>query len=145
MGKMIRNQYFGDEWVEDQKKSRNENCDLDTAESEVLGVCHSDVGAWLAEKWNLPPIICDTVKHHHAPWEAETDPVFTATVTVADILCHLAEIGGSGRKTCPKYDGRLWRIFDGARVPICENDLKRLLAEFIAEYRESEPYKAKIA
>ncbi|GBU22618.1 hypothetical protein R80B4_02529 [Fibrobacteres bacterium R8-0-B4] len=98
------------------------------------------MGAWLAENWNLPPIICDAVKYHHAPWDAEIDPAFTATVTVADMICHLAKIGGSGRKACPKYDGRLWQIFDSANIPIDESDLKRLQAEFLAEYGESDAY-----
>jgi putative nucleotidyltransferase with HDIG domain len=135
IGKIILNQYFGNEWVEALKKSRDENCDLDKAENEVFGVSHSGVGAWLTEKWNLPHLICDAVKHHHAPWEAEADPAFAATVTVADAVCHLAQIGDSGRKSCPRYGGQLWQIFDAAGIPIKENSLKTLRDDFLAEYR----------
>jgi HD-like signal output (HDOD) protein len=140
MGKMMLNRYFGAELVEVLKTAENENYDLDMAESEILGVGHGYVGSWLAENWNLPPIICDAVKYHHAPWDAKVEPAFVATITVADALCHLTKIGDSGRKACPKYDERLWHIFDGAGIPIDESDLKRLQADFLTEYGESEAY-----
>jgi putative nucleotidyltransferase with HDIG domain len=136
IGKMVLNHYFGPELAEVLKTAKNEDYDLDKAESEILGVGHARVGAWLSENWNLPQNIRDAVKHHHAPWEAEADPVFAATVTVADLLCHLAQTGDSGRKACPKYDGRLWRIFAGAGIPIRESDMKRLQADFRAELKK---------
>jgi len=140
MGKMMLNRYFGAELVEVLKTAQSEDYDLDRAENEILGVGHGDVGAWLAENWNLPPIICDAVKYHHAPWDAKAEPAFVATVTVADALCHLAKIGDSGRKVCPKYDERLWQIFDDEDIPIDESDLPRLQADFLAEYGESDAY-----
>ena len=140
MGKMMLNRYFGAELVEVLKTAQSEGYDLDKAESEILGVGHGYVGAWLAENWNLPPIICDAVKYHHAPWEAKVEPAFVATVTVADILCHQTKIGDSGRKVCPKYDERLWQIFDSADIPIDESDLRRLQADFSAEYGESDAH-----
>jgi len=140
MGKMMLNRYFGADLVAVLKTAQSDGYDLDRAENEILGVGHGDVGAWLAENWNLPPIICDAVKHHHAPWEAAVEPAFAATVTVADTLCHLAKIGDSGRKVCPEYDERLWQIFDNENIPIDESDLRRLQADFLAEYGESDAY-----
>jgi len=105
-----------------------------------LGVSHGQIGAWLAEKWNLPPIISDTVLHHHDPWNAKTEPAFVAHVTVADVLCHLTQIGSSARTDCPQYDERLWNIFDNAAMPLDETDLDRLQADFLAEYGKSEAY-----
>ncbi|MDR0331484.1 MAG: HDOD domain-containing protein [Chitinispirillales bacterium] len=140
MGKMILSQYFGAEFVEVIETAQSEGCGLDAAESEILGVSHGRVGAWLAEKWNLPAIICDTVKNHHAPWEAETEPSFVGMITVADILCHLTQIGDSGRKACPSYGDRLWQIFQSAAMPIDETDLERLQTDFQAEYGRSEAY-----
>jgi len=140
MGKMMLNRYFGAELLEVLKTAENGDYGLDRAENEILGVGHGYVGAWLAENWNLPPIICDAVKYHHAPWDAKVEPAFVAVVTVADIICHLAKIGDSGRKACPKYDERLWQIFDSAGIPIDESDLRRLQADFLAEYGESDAY-----
>ena len=39
-------------------------CEL---EKELMGFTHADVGALLAEKWNLPQEICDAIKNHHSP------------------------------------------------------------------------------
>jgi len=41
--------------------------DLPSAEQEVLGVDHAEVGNLVCEAWGLPPDICSAVKHHHAP------------------------------------------------------------------------------
>jgi len=138
MGKMILNQYFGREFAEIRKKSLEMG--LDAAEIDVLGVNHGMVGAWLAEKWNLPSIISDTIKHHHEPWESEADPSFVALVTLADILCHNTNTGDSGRTERPPCDERLWNIFASAAMPLDEADLERLQSDFLAEYNKSEAY-----
>jgi putative nucleotidyltransferase with HDIG domain len=140
MGKMILNQYFEPELVEVMRMTREEEISLDDAEIEVLGVTHGRVGAWLAEKWNLPAIISDTVMYHHEPWNAELDKTFVALITAADILCHQTGSGSSGRKDCPKYDDRLWNIFASASMPIDETDLERLQSDFLAEYSKSEAH-----
>jgi putative nucleotidyltransferase with HDIG domain len=140
MGKMILNQYFEKELVEVLRMARDEAVCLESAELAVLGVSHGRIGAWLAEKWNLPAIISDTIMHHHDPWDSRTEPAFVALVAVADILCHRAQIGSSGRSDCPLYDDRLWNILDAAGVPVDETDMERLQAEFLAEYGRSEAY-----
>jgi HD-like signal output (HDOD) protein len=98
------------------------------------------VGAWLAEKWNLPDIISDAVMHHHDPWNAKTDQSFVALATVADLLCHNSQIGDSGRPARPQYDERLWNIFAGAAMPLDEPDLERLQTDFLVEYDRSEAF-----
>lgn len=38
------------------------------AEKEVMGgLTHSDIGAWICEKWGLPENICSVVEYHHKP------------------------------------------------------------------------------
>ncbi|MCL2219385.1 MAG: HDOD domain-containing protein [Chitinispirillia bacterium] len=144
MGKMILNQYFAPEMAESLKLAQEAEMDIDAAEMEVLGVSHGQIGAWLAEKWNLPDIICDTVKHHHDPWNASSDPAFVAHITVADTLCHLTQTGDSARNAPPKYDERLWNIFADALVPIDEIDLESLQSDFLVEYGKSEAYSSVI-
>ena len=140
MGKMILNQYFGAELAEVMRIASSGEKEIDAAEVEVIGIGHGQVGAWLAERWNLPTIISDSVKYHHDPWNAETDPSFVVHVTVADILCHLTKCGSSGRNAAPHYDDRLWNIFESAAMPIDESDLERLQLDFLAEYGRSEAY-----
>src|SRR3989338_6144726 len=36
-------------------------------EAKLLGITHSEVGAMLAQHWNLEPLIVDAIRHHHDP------------------------------------------------------------------------------
>ncbi len=138
MGKIILNQYFSADFLDVLRES--EKTDLEDAELKVLGTGHGQIGAWLAEKWNLPSIIADTILNHHEPWNATTDQAFVATVTVADLLCHMTSTGNSGRIDSPKYDERLWDIFSKAGMPLDESDLDKLQSDFLAEFDKSEAY-----
>lgn len=35
-------------------------------ETEVVGISHPELGAIMLEKWNMPDVICDAVRYHHA-------------------------------------------------------------------------------
>ncbi len=37
------------------------------AEREILGTDHAEVGYWLAERWNLPPLLVQAIRFHHSP------------------------------------------------------------------------------
>jgi putative nucleotidyltransferase with HDIG domain len=138
MGKLILNQYFGEDFFNVLRESQN--TDLESAEMALLGVSHGEIGAWLAEKWNLPAIICDTVKHHHQPWNAAADPSFVALITVADLLCHRTGMGNSGRGGSPQYDDRLWDIFSKAAMPLDESDLPQFQSDLLAEFDKTENF-----
>ena len=57
----------GDEYVEALKRHEEDHVPLDELEREAFGWDHSEVGAWMAGKWELPQIIADAVATHHAP------------------------------------------------------------------------------
>jgi HD-like signal output (HDOD) protein len=51
------------------------------------GSAHEEVGAWLAEEWQLGEQIAEAIRFHHAPGKAVLNPALAATVHVADVLC----------------------------------------------------------
>lgn len=61
--------------------------DFVTAEREVIGVDHAEVGATLLEKWGIPKVVVEAVRNHHTPVLTPT-PQFSAIVHVADLLAH---------------------------------------------------------
>ena len=122
IGKVILNQYVHKEFMETLRLASLGKVSLDEAEEEVMGTGHAEVGSWLAEKWNLPKIIVESITFHHEPWEAKAEPLLVAIVNVADYLCHLCNIGISGRLSPLKPDERTWEIFRKAMVPL---DLNR--------------------
>ncbi|NLG18276.1 MAG: HDOD domain-containing protein [Fibrobacter sp.] len=139
IGKVILNQYFHAEFAQIVSRTAGGKT-LDEAEIEVIGTSHSQIGAWLAEKWNLPKIISGTILNHHEPWNSKQDPVFVAIVSIANYICHLSGMGHSGRATVSIPDSRLWEIFQNENIPIDEPDIGSLQTEFLVEYDRSETF-----
>jgi HD-like signal output (HDOD) protein len=66
-----------------------------TAERELLGVEHPEVGALVAARWSLPPVIVDAIRMHHDPDAYEGDHGRTVdVVAVADAIARMAGIDG---------------------------------------------------
>ena len=38
-----------------------------SAEQQLIGLPHTDVGAWLVDSWHLDSLIADAIRYHHAP------------------------------------------------------------------------------
>lgn len=79
-----------------------------TAEEQVLGYTHAEVGKLLAEKWNLPSNLVDVIAHHHHPNGNERFSQETAIVHVADILCRAMNMGSGGGSTIPPLHRDAW-------------------------------------
>ncbi len=85
LGLMVMNVFFPD--IFDRVINRfSTGLTFADAEKEVCGFTHGDVGAWLADKWNLPDSIYEVIRHHHAPKLTGRRPEIEAIVHLADIL-----------------------------------------------------------
>lgn len=89
IGKAVIAQYFPEavhaiaRLVHEEELSRLE------AEREVLDGCtHCDIGAWIAERWSLPPAIVESVGMHHTPELVAKSHVLTHAAHAADIVCN---------------------------------------------------------
>ncbi len=138
IGKVVLSQYAHKEFMEILDLAAEGTMTLDEAEEKVIGVGHPQVGSWLAEKWNLPKIIVDSIAFHHKPWEAKNEPLLIAIVTIANYLCHCCAIGFSGRPHPVMPDARTWDIFHNNMAPLDETDLDALTAEFLIEFDRTE-------
>jgi putative nucleotidyltransferase with HDIG domain len=138
IGKIIFRQYLSREFKTIIDKVSKGEIDLDEAEMEIIGTSHAQAGAWLAEKWNLPRIIVDGIAFHHAPWDGQEDQVLDAIVSVANYLCHLNQIGISGRLHPKKPDELTWNIFNKAACALGETDLADLQTEFLMEFDKTD-------
>lgn len=76
--------YYADPAAMDQAVARalGEGRPLDDVEAEILGVDHAEVGARLAQKWNLPGAIREAVALHHSP--APRSDTLAGCVALAD-------------------------------------------------------------
>ena len=66
-----------------------------SAEIDVLGATHADIGARVAELWRLPPAICDAIAAHHAPLPGNSGSLADVIYT-ANVLTHAMADGVNG-------------------------------------------------
>ncbi len=60
---------------------------FESAEEQVLGVDHAQIGARLLESWSLPEQTVETVRWHHHPDSAGPVAAMVDVVHVADVTC----------------------------------------------------------
>lgn len=139
IGKIILNQYFHNEFTQIMDMVAQGNT-LEFSEELIIGTNHAQVGAWLAEKWNLPEIISKTILYHHQPWDAKKDKVFVGIVNLANYLCHISGIGNSGRTVINSPEIKTWEIFQNEKIPVDEPDLTNLQMDFLLEFDKSDTF-----
>lgn len=94
-GKTVLSQYLEDEFNKIMEKVMNENTPFDIAEKEIIGCSHAEVGAKVAEKWNLPDHLVESIRYHHEPEKASKEnEEIVYIVHVADAIT--MDMGGEG-------------------------------------------------
>lgn len=61
------------------------------AETGALPFHHGEIGAALAARWNLPPMLCEAIAFHHTPLAAEINPKLTAAISLANEIVHFLQ------------------------------------------------------
>ncbi len=85
LGYLVLNKYFPDTYMQVLglfEKGKN----LLEAEKEVFDFTHAEIGAWLAEKWNLPEGVLETILYHHNPSLAKKNLERAAVIHIADYI-----------------------------------------------------------
>lgn len=77
------------------------------AERDVLDFDHACIGGKILEKWQMPPILVDSVGLHHQPAQANQE-LCPEAVHLADILINAIELGKSGERYVPALDSGSW-------------------------------------
>jgi two-component system, cell cycle response regulator len=80
-----------EDWRDAVREAQEKGEPLADAEQRRLGITHAEIGALLAEKWNLPEILVVPVRYHHddaLPAELSRQARrLTDIVHVADLMC----------------------------------------------------------
>lgn len=111
VGKLILSQYFPAEFAQVIERMRTDDIYIGKAEELVLGLTHSEVGSWLAEKWNLPGKLVDAIAYHHTPGRLTRNAELPALIHLADFLCRREGIGDGGGQRMPTLDPAALQIF----------------------------------
>lgn len=75
---------------------------MHAVEQELLGITHMEIGYELANMWQLPNEVAESVVHHHAPYKAYRHKYLSSLVYLADVAVRQMEIGDSGNHETPE-------------------------------------------
>jgi putative nucleotidyltransferase with HDIG domain len=142
IGKLVTSAYLAPQSTAIFDCIRERNQSLIAAEREIIGTDHTQIGAAVAEKWDLPDLLCSVVRWHHSPsWrEVQRAPDAAAdlvdAVHVADCLAHVFGFGSDIGELSRELDaGAVGRIGEPVRrleriVGEATNQIEELSAVF---------------
>lgn len=86
------------------------------AEEADSGISHAEMGAYVAERWNLPEPIVDALLSHHLPSKGK-DAALSVTVHIADVIAHC------GRIDMSKVNSAAVRYLSERKGPVLSEDM----------------------
>lgn len=101
IGKLAIDALFPEECA--QVRARGEGL---SAETEVLGATHADIGARVAELWGLPHVIRDAIAAHHAAGP-EKNASLADVVCAANVLTHAMDDGNDATQAWSGVPGEV--------------------------------------
>lgn len=92
LGKLVLGAYVKSDFAAIER-AINEGTPFQTAEREVLGTDHAEVGGLLLETWAFPESLVQSTRWHHDPDSAEEKNTIIDLIHIADVLCLMMGIG----------------------------------------------------
>lgn len=134
IGKMVLNQYALPEVYRATNLSQKEHIPIHQAEQRILGFDHAEAGASLAERWNFPAVLVDSIRFHHDLSQSlQQDQPLSFIVAIANLMAQFIEAP----------ENRIWTELEASKqlepLHLTITDLKGLLPEIerrVAKTRE---------
>lgn len=124
LGKVAHALYLPDSFVSVVQHAHEKQILFYDSERDLHGTTHADIGAWVAEKWNLPNDLTAVISLHHNPTKAGNHALLVSIIHLADILARGLQIGNAGDATIPIVDLDAWAMLD-----LSEAQLLRILEQ----------------
>ena len=132
VGKVVLDEYIKNNFDEVMKEVEEKNVAFIEAESEVLGFTHAEIGAKIAERWNLPPEIVEVIRYHHEPGKAELNPKLAMICHLADDLIMMMGVNIGADGLAYRFDENSLEVLEMTAADVTE------IMSDIAEYVDSE-------
>ncbi len=138
IGKVILNNTMKETYREVVALVNEESISFIEAENKILGFNHAEVGARVADKWNLPPETVEAIQLHHSPEEAQVNPRLTAIVHLADAICVSMGIGMG-------IDGLLYPMSGEAMqlLGLDELEIENVISELVDVFADQQIFELK--
>ncbi|MBW2655695.1 MAG: HDOD domain-containing protein [Deltaproteobacteria bacterium] len=124
IGKVVLILQFPKEYEKVMNETEMEDITIFEAEKHHFPETHAGVGSWLAEKWNFPLNLVESIKYHHEPHLSKNAPLETAIVHLSDTLVRAMGFGFAGDLFVPALNPVAFEYLD-----LNENDIKEILEE----------------
>ncbi len=131
IGKVVLNDCVSAEYAQIVQEVNERQLAFHEAEQQILGFTHAEVGARLAETWNLPETVVRCIRYHHDPQELPTPDLFVDAAYLADMTCLLIGVGGG------MTDGVSYRVQPAVleRHKLTQRDLENIGADVVVEVK----------
>jgi putative nucleotidyltransferase with HDIG domain len=95
-GKVAMRQHFRDLFYKIIAEAARRKQPLHHVSLELANIEHGEIGALVAESWDLPEPLVKAIKHHHTPHLVRLEDKEVHLAHLANIFCHINQIGKSG-------------------------------------------------
>ena len=120
IGKVAIKMELPEEFEEINIMVREKKVSRYTAERDILGLDHAEVGRWLAKKWNLPNKLIEPIACHHDPRLAKDEQLASAVVHFGNIVIRGMGYGHGDDIWVPPMSQRAFRLLELSAVDIDE-------------------------
>jgi putative nucleotidyltransferase with HDIG domain len=140
IGKLIIDQHFHSKLTAIRKLKEEEDATELEAETSSIGVDHATLGSWLAQKWDLPAVLVESITYHHSPLDVlalaqpSRQPALTAIVHLSDILSHEPQLNFTeSLQTSDSFSDNLaWKIILAERPDLDKNTIEQFTGKYKA-------------
>ncbi len=103
------------------------HCD---AERLLLGIDHTELGAWVCRHWRFTSEVTDAIAGHHEPPHASSVTLIDV-VHVADAITHALDLADAATESVPSISPDAW-----ARLGLQESELPALFGSIESEFND---------
>jgi putative nucleotidyltransferase with HDIG domain len=136
IGRLVMSSFLPDDFQTVGKFQEENSVTMLKAEETVLDYTHSDVGALLAQKWNLPAQLRAAIQFHHYPQLSDEDIGLVHLTHLADYLAHVTyDNKDDGETEVTPLD-----LDTISTLDITEDQLKTLSESLREEYTKAETF-----
>lgn len=135
IGKMVLNQYALPEVYKATNLHQKEQIPVFEAEQQILSFDHADIGGALAERWNFPPMLVESIRRHHSfepLYEGNQIDLLPTLVATANLLAKMLSQDASARLQFEQHAALIEETL-GIRV----GDLDQLLPILLKKVNET--------
>jgi len=136
LGKVIMNNETPEAYSEVMMKMYNEGMDSITAEKEIYGYDHTDVGAGVTGKWKFAAPLVQVLKEHHlnnCRLEDISDPITAKSVACVHLADHVCKLLGIGYREADE-SVLLHELPSAVYLDLGKNNLDKLVNEISETY-----------